>query len=301
MATFSASDAGFSGFTLARSRPRVFLIWGLLLLVLSLATGAATILTIGQPMMDMQAASESGDQEATLRAMTALAPFYVVVLPLTLLYYGVATAAVNRMVLRPDDSRNAYIRLGGDEWRMIIVMIVQWLLAAAVSVGAVLLVVLLAALGGAVAGGVGGVIAGIVGGVAGIALVLLVSIRLSLALSQTFATGRVNIFGSWALTKGHFWSILGAYLLAIVVLAVVYLLALAVQAVVALALGGGLAGLTSVFQPDMSTLASFYTPAMIIYAIIGGFLSALSLMVLYAPAATIYRAIAAPGTADVFA
>jgi hypothetical protein len=300
MATFSATDAGLSGFTLARSRPRVFLVWGLILLAISLVTTAATILMVGQAMVDMQAASQTGDQEATMRSMTALAPFYIVALPLSLLYYGIATAAVNRMVLRPDDSRNAFIRLGGDELRMIVVMIAQWLIGVGVVIVAVLLAVLLAALGGAVAGGAGGVIAGIVGGFAGVALVLLVSIRLSLALSQSFATGRINIFGSWSLTKGRFWSTLGAYLLAIVVLIVVFLLAFAVQSIVALVLGGGLAGVTSLFQPDMSTLAAFFTPAMLVYTVIGGFLSALSLMVMYAPAATIYRAIAEPAAADVF-
>jgi hypothetical protein len=155
MATFSATDAGLSGFTLARSRPRVFLVWGLILLAISFVTSAATILTVGQAMVDMQSASQTGDQEATMQSMTALAPFYLVALPLSLLYYGIATAAVNRMVLRPDDSRNAFIRLGGDELRMIVVMIAQWLIGVVVVIVAVLLAVLLAALGGAVAGGVG--------------------------------------------------------------------------------------------------------------------------------------------------
>lgn len=300
MATFSATDAGFSGFTLARSRPRVFLIWGLVLVAISLATTTATILTVGQAMTDMQVASQSGDQEASMRSLMMLAPFYLVALPLTLLYYGVASAAVNRMVLRPEDSRNAFIRLGGDEWRMIIVMIVQWLIGVGATVGAVLLTAVLAGLASGAVGTIAGVIVGIVAGATGLGLVILISIRLSLALSQTFATGRVNIFGSWTLTKGQFWPILGAYLLAIILLIVVYLLAFAVQAVAAIALGGGLAGVTSLFQPDMSTLAAFFTPAMLVYVVIGGFLSALSLMTFYAPAASIYRDIAQPGTADVF-
>jgi len=300
MATFSATDAAFSGFTLARSRSRVFLIWGLLLVAMSLVTTTATILTVGQAMTDMQAANQSGDQEASMRSMMTLAPYYLIALPLTLLYYGVATAAVNRMVLRPDDSRNAFIRVGGDEWRMIIVMVVQWLIGGGVVLGAMVLAAILVGVASAAGGPIAGVIVGILAGFAGVALVLLVAVRLSLALSQTFATGRVNIFGSWALTKGRFWPILGAYLLALVLLIVVYLLAFAVQAVVAIALGGGLAGVTSLFEPDMSTLASFFTPAMLVYVATGGFLSALALMVLYAPAASIYRDIAQPVTADVF-
>ncbi|MDP2261346.1 MAG: hypothetical protein Q8J89_16685 [Caulobacter sp.] len=300
MATFSATDAAFSGFTLARSRPRVFLIWGLVLLAVSLVTSTVTILTVGQALTDLQATSQSNDQEAAARSLLTLAPYYVVALLLTLLYYGVATAAVNRMVLRPDDSRNAFIRLGGDEGRMVIVMVVQWLIGVGVVIAAMLLTGLLAGVASAAGGAVAGVIVGIVAGVAGVALALLVSVRLSLALSQTFATGRVNIFGSWALTKGNFWPILGAYLLAIILLIVTYLLAFALMSVVAIAIGGGLTGVTSLFQPDMSTLASFFTPVMIVYSVIGGFLSALAMMVMYAPAATIYREIAQPLAADVF-
>lgn len=300
MATFSAADAAFSGFTLARARPRIVLVWGLALLAMSLVTSAATILTVGQAMMDMQSASQASDQEATMRSLGALAPFYLIALPLTLLYYGVATAAVNRMVLRPEDSRNAFLRLGGDELRMILVMVVQWLIAAGAIFAAVLAAGILTGVASAAGGAIAGVIVGIISGVTAFGLVVWLSIRLSLALSQTFATGRLNIFGSWALTKGRFWPILGAYLLATVLLIVVFLLAFAVQAIAAIALGGGFAGVTSLFQPDMSTLAAYYTPAMIIYTVIGGFLSALSLMVMYGPAATIYRELAQPATAEVF-
>jgi hypothetical protein len=300
MASFSATDAAFSGFTLARSKPRVFLVWGLLLLALSVVGSAVTILTVGPAMMDMQAASQSSDPDVALRSLATLAPFYIVALLLSLLYYGVATAAVNRMVLRPEDGRNAFLRLGGDEMRMILVMIVQWLIGVVVGVGAILIAAILAGIAGAAGGAAAGVIVGIVAGVASVAVILLVAIRLSLALSQSFATGKVNIFGSWALTKGHFWRILGAYVLAIIMLIVVYALAFAVMSIVALGLGGGLAGVASLFEPDMTTLAAFFSPVMIVYSVLGGFLSALALMVMYAPAATIYREIAQPATAEVF-
>ena len=300
MATISATDAAFSGFALARSKPRIVLVWGLVLLAISVVTSVATILTVGQAMMDMQSASQTNDQEATMRSLGVLAPFYLVALPLTLLYYGVATAAVNRMVLRPEDSRNAFIQFGGDELRMILVMVVQWLIGVGAIVGAALLAGILTGVASAAGGAIAGVIVGIIAGVAAIGLVVWISIRLSLALSQTFATGRLNIFGSWALTKGRFWPILGAYLLAVILLIVVFLLAFAVQALVAIALGGGFAGVTSLFQPDMSTLAAFFTPAMIVYSVIGGFISAVSLMVMYAPAATIYRELAQPAAAEVF-
>ena len=300
MATFSATDAAFSGFMLARARPRVFLVWSLVLVAISVMTSAVTILTAGQAIMDMQAVGQSSDPEATMQSLATLAPFYIVALVFTLLYYGIATAAVNRMVLRPEDSRNAFIRVGGDEMRMILVMVAQWLIGFGVGVGAVLLTAVLAGIAGGVGGTAAGVIVAILAGGASVALFLLVSIRLSLALSQSFSTGRVNIFGSWALTKGSFWPILGAYLLAIVLLILVYALAFALMSVVAIALGGGLSGVADLFEPDMTTLATFFSPTMVVYSVLGGFLSALALMVMYAPAATIYRDIAQPATAEVF-
>lgn len=39
------------------------------------------------------------------------------------------------------------------------------------------------------------------------------AVRLSLASPLTFDTRRVRVFGSFALTRGRFWSLLGAYLL----------------------------------------------------------------------------------------
>ena len=42
-----------------------------------------------------------------------------------------------------------------------------------------------------------------------------VGVRLSLAGPATCAEGRLVVFESWTMTHGHFWRLLGAYVLAI--------------------------------------------------------------------------------------
>ncbi len=299
MRNFSATAAGFSAFSLARANLRVLAIWALLMTGISIVTGAATVIGMGQTIMDMQAASASGDSEASLAALGKLAPLWLVALVFGVAYYAVAAAGVNRMVLRPDDSRSAYLRFGGDELRLAVVMVVQWICLFAVYIAVVMVV---AIVGGVVAtgGAMGGLIIGTLGVLSGIALLVFLAIRFSLAMSQSFATGRINIFGSWALTRGKFWPMLGAYVLAFILMAILYLVMLTVLTAVAFMTGGGFAGVQQIFQPDMSSLASFYTPTMLIYYLLGGPLAAMVMFSVYAPSATIYRELAGSGAADVF-
>ena len=51
------------------------------------------------------------------------------------------------------------------------------------------------------------------GGLAVIGLSMWVGVRLSLLSPQTFAEGRINVRESWVLTHGHFWGLLGMFVL----------------------------------------------------------------------------------------
>ena len=54
---------------------------------------------------------------------------------------------------------------------------------------------------------------GVLGGLAVIGLSMWVGVRLSLLSPQTFAEGRINVRESWVLTHGHFWGLLGMFVL----------------------------------------------------------------------------------------
>ena len=301
MGEISPADAGLSGLRLARRNPGIVLAWGVALILVSFVTSAVTILVAGPALTALSAAGSNPDPEASLRWLGVLGPFYLGLLVFMALYYGVALGAVNRAVLRPEDRRSAYLRFGADELRLIVLMIVQMILGGLAAVAALLPLFVLVGVGAGTQNPAVSVIGAVVGVLFAAAAMIFLGIRFSLAASQTFATRRINVFGSWSLTRGRFWPLVGAYLLAVVVYLVVYLLFVALMSIVALAVGGGFAGVTSIFNPDMTSLQAFFSPVMILYTIAGGLVSALGMMILYSPAAAIYRDIAQPTTADVFA
>ena len=69
------------------------------------------------------------------------------------------------------------------------------------------------------------------GGLAVIGLSMWVGVRLSLLSPQTFAEGRINVRESWVLTHGHFWGLLGMFVLNLL---------MALGATMAMTLVGGL-------------------------------------------------------------
>lgn len=299
MATFSAVDAAISGVRLVTRQPRVVLVWGVIMTIISLLTSVVTIVTIGPNLQAMQNPDPAADPSQVLAQLAPLIPWYLLLLVFVVVYYGVLSAAVNRMVLRPEDKATFYLRFGGDELRLMGVMIIQSLAVFGVYLLVVMAVAILAGVSSAISP-ILGVLIGVLGGLAALAAMIFLLVRFSLAGAETFATGKINIFGTWRLSRGHFWGMLGAYLLALVVIAVTWILVFSIQVALMLALGGGFSGIGALFQPDMSSVASFFSLPMIAYTVLGGFFSAVMMMVSYSPAATIYRELAQPQTADVF-
>ncbi len=122
-------------------------------------------------------------------------------------------------------------------------------------------------------------------------------VRLSLAPSYTLATGRIDLAGAWRLTRGRFWPMLGAYVLAGVLGAVVLMLGLVVTAAL-VAVIGGMGALGQIARPDYASLGAFYTPARLAQTAVSAALNALVTPVLLTPAAAIYLRLApraAPG------
>jgi glucan phosphoethanolaminetransferase (alkaline phosphatase superfamily) len=129
----------------------------------------------------------------------------------------------------------------------------------------------------------------------GIGVFIWVAVRLSLSGPATFAERHIRVFESWILTRGVFWRLLGAYVLSLALVIVVMLLALVIYAAIAaVMLGGDLSQIGKVFQPDTSSLTSYFTPAMLIYLVFGAFLGALQNAVIYAPPAVAFRELHGP-------
>lgn len=297
MSSFSAVDAAFSGFRIARERPVLVVVWAILMALISVAAAVATVLALGPTLAEIEALGQAAeaDPQASLRLLGQLAPAFAVMLPVAALYRAVILAATYRVVLRPRDSGMAYLRLGGDEVRQIVVLIVQWLAVAGVYFVGVFAVVILVTLAAAAHQGALAVTAGILGGLAVISALAFLLVRFSLAGPQTFAQGRINIFGSWRLTRGRFWPILGSYLLAAIMGIIVWSLVMAIATAAVALFGGGFGAVGQIWSPDTSSLESYFTPAQVIYLLFSGPLAVLITLILYVPAPTIYGALAGEG------
>jgi hypothetical protein len=119
-----------------------------------------------------------------------------------------------------------------------------------------------------------------------------IAVRMSLGPVITFSEGRIAVFDSWAMTRGLVWPILGAYVLAVIAVAVFYLLSqVLVVALGALVSGGDLQSVGRMIDPEMDSLETFFSPGRVLMMLFGAFMSAVFHAVMSAPAAVIYREI----------
>ena len=296
MANFSASDVAMTGFRFVRARPRTVLVWGLLHTVLAVAFGILAVKVAGPGLMHIQelAAQPNADPRRAMETFRQIAPMYGLMIPYLLIYYPVVYAAMSRAVLRPADSAFVYLRLGPDEWRQFLLFLWSVVVFIGVEIAAIIV--------GAIIGVASVIVAKLVPiHLPGLFLVVpflvfgamcFVLVRLSLASALTFDTGRVSLFGSWKITRGRFWKMLGCYLLTSILMLVTMLL-LAVIAFAIAAVLGGFGEIKVMFHPDMTSLATYYSPARIAVALLWGFAMAAILPVVMMPPAEIYRRLTA--------
>ena len=306
MAEFSASDVALTGFRIVRERPRVLAIWIVVQIVIQLAMTVAMIQLAGPALSRFAfgGTPPSRDPAQAMAILQQLGPFYLLILVFSLVFYPIVFSTMNRAVLRPEEEGFGYIRFGADELRQIGLFLLIFVLGIGVYIAFIIAMVVVFAAVGAVVGlraTASGTAASM--GVGIIAAVLLIAgwiylwVRLSLASPLTFASRRVDLFGSWRLTRGRFWPMFGAYLVATILAIVVSLLTFIISSAISAVVGGGVGGLASVMHPDMSSLSAYLTPARIVQVLVNGVSTALVWPVLLTPAAAIYKSL--PEATDV--
>jgi hypothetical protein len=302
MAELSIQDAAFTGFRVVRQHPKALVAWWVYALGLSLAVSVLFLGLAGRDFTELMAISRQQTLDPTRVAslLARLAPVYTGLLVLGMVSNAILGAAMIRAVLRPADDRFGYLRLGADELRQLGLVLLGFLVFMGVYLAVAIVVGVLVGIVGALAkAGPNLLVSVLLLSVAAVMLVL--AVRLSLAPALTFDRGRVNLFGSWPLTRGRFWSLFGVYLLALALVAVVYLLSFMLIFAVSAILSGG--DPTAAWKSSADTsLASYFAPARLAQTVLNAGVSALIWPVLLTPAPAIYRALSpALAAGDAFA
>ena len=298
---FSASESAFEGFRIVRREPGTVAIWAVLMLVLS--AGASVLLL---PMLTQMRAAITPGAAPTAESMAVVGQFlriYLLLVPIYLIVVSAFTTAIYRAVLRPEQKGFGRLRFGGDELRMIGLFVLMGLLFLGIGVAVAIVLALLAG---------GMAVAGHSSGTAGIAIAIFVlylaviagmvwlGVRLSLAAPMTFTGKRISLFGSWGLTKGRFWPLLGCYFLAWVLSILILMVDLVVSGAFMLGAAGGSFSrvATVMFRPEAASAMALLSPLFIIRLLVGAVFGVVIWTVGLAAPAAAYRAIAAPRPED---
>jgi hypothetical protein len=290
MAGFSPSDAALEGFRLTRENPKAFGVWAAASLLVNVLSGVIDAFMPASVKHGLETISASDVMTGPqlLDALILTAP--VILLGLAVL--NVMAAAVYRLIFRHDDTRFGYLRLGADELRLMGLTLIYIVLFIALVVGVGMVSGIVVALAGLVSPAAQSFL-GWLSIPVSFGVIVYVLVRLSLAPVATFAERRLAVFESWGLTRGQFWRLFGAYVLALACVVVVGFLALVVftgaAGVVVLLTGGKLADLGSILNPQNVTLRSYLSLGLIASMILSSVFSALWNAVMAAPGAVAYQ------------
>jgi hypothetical protein len=296
MSDFSATDVAFSGIRFVRERPRTVAIWAGAQLVLSLVLGAIAVVTMGPYIGQLQGLSRQrpADPAQVMAVISHVGPMYAILLPLSLLINAVVYATVARAVLRPADEGMGYIRFGADELRQFLLILLVFVLGLLTEFAVTFVVA------------IPGVILGLMFRSATplvivlcallfLAIMIYLIVRFSLASAMTFHTRRVDLFGSWGLTRGQFWKMFATYFLVVALALVIVILVSIISAAVAAVLGG-IGGMAAVFSGAVGSINDYFAPARLAVTVIWALVTPLFWALFLMPPAEIYRQLS--GAAD---
>ena len=205
MSVFSASDAALEGVGVLRRHWRVAVGWGVFNLLALVAVVVVTVVVgVG---IDLAAAGDGTSKAAT--AIGAIAGGLATGLLETMLIVG-----LYRLMLHPEAPGFLHLRLGRDEARLFVIVLIM---LAAVVVFAIPAVAIGMALHAVVGGGQ--IIVGLVSlGVGG-----WLALRFGLTAPISFAEGRIDFMSSWRLTKGRGAALFGMWFLNFILVLIIWL------------------------------------------------------------------------------
>lgn len=187
-------------------RPFAVLVWSL---ISAAVTAAGTYASL--PLMQAQTATGVDPAVAMAQAASMLGWVFLLNLAYFLIFLWLFAASM-RATLRPNEPGFAWLRLGGDEFNMVLLGLIFFGALIAGYVGVVILVAIVAVVGAVTTGVAGAVVMGVVGAMAALGVLLWFQTRYSLTFPVSLMRGRLVLGEAWQLTKGRFWTLFAAYL-----------------------------------------------------------------------------------------
>ncbi len=267
MTTFSPVEAALEGVRMTRRKPLVVLAWAACYFAMLVLLGVVVAFAFGGSVRaDLALLQRTNDLREWVDIVARRKGTLLPLIALAVALQSVITVAIMRAVVRPDDHRLAYMRIGKEEARQFVVALVGWAVTLVVTALPSALLVLIGA--GLIS--LGAVETNrwveVLGTIAVAGLSIWFGIRFSLLSITTFAEGRLDLRRTWALTDRHFWHLLWMYGLAVIITILVGL----AQTIVAGLILGLSGGITNVVMLALTGLANmllapfFFTVQMVI-------------------------------------
>lgn len=244
MNEFPATDVALEGFRLTREHPRAVAAWAGLRLAFTLLMIFAMNAVAGPQFTAFMAAVASGaSMDELTRAAEPLLPTLTVLAPFDLAVQAILAVACFRAVLQPQATARFYLGLGADELRMLGLNVMGYaaLILALVSASVMGRGVSMIA---TAAGDAGPLISGAYFA-AVVTTLCYVAVRMSLAPALSVLEGRLALGSAWRLTAGRHWLLVGVYVMAVVLGALVYVLGAVIGSAFQVLDASHQAGLTS--------------------------------------------------------
>lgn len=276
MTKFSPSDAAMEGFRLTKEHPGVMLAWSAVYFGGILLIALVMMATLGPQFITLARKGQltGADLEAVASLLAQSWPAFLLVLLMTALLMSIVTAGVMRLVLRPTEHGFAHLKVGRTELQLTAAnLLCIGLYAVSVVVGLVFTA------GASQFGSFGAILA--------VLLVVAfggwIGVRLSLLLPTVFETGKISLRGAWEKTRGHFWSLFGMIVLAVIFYVIVWIL-FSIISFAVVELSGGEAAMQ-----DIGRLTPVTAIAAVLTLVLQLLLQVLQIVMIYAPFAVAYR------------